>query len=74
MAPSARLLACFPDGINFTRLPMDAGNEIPTSATERGGNNLTGFKDFHLENGSSQGQNLALSAVCVPGSLDSEKG
>jgi len=28
------------------------------TAGERGGNNLNGFKDFHTENGSSQGLNL----------------
>ena len=32
---------------------------------------LTGFTDVSLENGSSQGQNLALTGVCVPILLDS---
>ena len=35
------------------------------------GNNLNGFKDFRSENGSSQGQNLALTDLGVPSSLDS---
>ena len=33
--------------------------------------NFEGFTDICLENGSSQGQNLALTVVCVPSSLDS---
>jgi len=33
------------------------------SAVERGKNNLNGVKDFHLKNGSSQGQNLALTVL-----------
>jgi len=31
-----------------------------------GKNNLNDFKDFHLKNGSSQGQNLALTDLFVP--------
>jgi len=34
------------------------------------GNNLTGVNDFRTENGSSQGQNLALTGLCVPSSFD----
>ena len=41
------------------------------SAAERGGNNYKGFKDFHLRNGSSQGQNIALAVLIVPNSIDS---
>ena len=33
-------------------------------------NDLKGFKHFR-ENGASQGQNLALTVLCVPSSLDS---
>jgi len=33
---------------------------VQGSAVERGGNNLKGFKDFRIENVSSQGQHLAL--------------
>ena len=40
------------------------------AATERTCNNFKGFKDFHLKNGSSQGQNLALTALLVPKSLE----
>ena len=36
-----------------------------------GGNNLDGFKNFRTENGSSQGQNMALTGSFVPSSLDS---
>ena len=36
---------------------------------ERVGNNLNGFKDFRTENGPRQGQNLALTGLCVPSSL-----
>jgi len=38
---------------------------------EREGNNLKVFKDFRTENGSSQGQNLAVTVLHVPSSLDS---
>jgi hypothetical protein len=37
----------------------------------RVGNNLNSFADFYAENGSTQGQILALAGQCVPGSLDS---
>ena len=47
-------------------LPKEAAN--PYAAGERGGNNLSGFR---TENGSSQGQNLAFTGLCVPRSLDS---
>ena len=40
------------------------------TAAERGGNTLKGFKDVRTENGSSQGQNLALTGLLVPTSLD----
>ena len=38
---------------------------------ERVANNLNGFKDFRTENGSSQGQNLALTGSFVLSWLDS---
>jgi len=41
------------------------------SAAQRGGNTLNGFTDFRTENGSSQGQKLALTGLFVPSSLDS---
>ena len=31
-----------------------------------GRNTLHGFRGFHIENGSSQGQNPALTGLCVP--------
>ena len=34
---------------------------------------MDGFKDFRIENGSSEGQNLALTGVFVPSSLDRGK-
>jgi len=37
----------------------------------RRGNNLQGFEDFHLRNGSSHGHNLALTVRIVPNSFDS---
>ena len=40
-------------------------------ASEWGGDNLNGVQDFRTENGSSQGQNLALTGLIVPSSLDS---
>ena len=36
------------------------------TAIERGGNTLNAFKHFRTENGSIQGQNLALTGLCVP--------
>ena len=36
-----------------------------------GGKHLNGFDGFRTENASSQGQDLALTVVCVPNSLDS---
>ena len=45
--------------------------ETELAPAERTGNNLKGFKDFHLENRSSQGQNLAVTVLCVQYSLDS---
>ena len=33
--------------------------------------NKNGFKDFRTEKGSRQGQNLALTGLCVPSLLDS---
>ena len=35
------------------------------------GNNLKDFNDVRIENGSRRDQNLALTALCVPSSLDS---
>ena len=43
-------------------------------AVERGGNNLNGVNDYRTENGSSPGQSLALTVLCVPCSLDSGLG
>ena len=40
------------------------------AAAEREGNNLNGFQLFCLENGSSQGHNLALTVLCVTGSIN----
>jgi len=40
------------------------------TAAERKGNNVNGFKDFRTENGSSEGQNLALTDSFVPSLLD----
>ena len=46
--------------------------ERPDSAADRGGDNLTGCKDFRSENGLRQGQNLALTGLFVPSSLEPE--
>ena len=43
------------------------------SAVELGRKTLKGFKYFHLNNGSSQGQNLALTVLHVQNSLDSDQ-
>ena len=36
------------------------------AAIERGGNNLIGVEEFRAKTGSSQDQNLAVTALCVP--------
>ena len=41
------------------------------TAVERGGNTLHDFRDFCTNNGSSQGQHLALTVLFEPNSLDS---
>jgi len=43
---------------------------IATTAAEQKGINLTGVKDFCQKNRSSQGQNLVLTVLIVPNSLD----
>ena len=45
---------------------MAARHASPGIASDRRGNTLDTFKDLHLENGSSQGQHLALTGVFVP--------
>ena len=45
--------------------------EEPRATFERGMNNLNGFKDFRLKTGSGQGQNLHLTVLRVPSSVDS---
>jgi hypothetical protein len=42
-----------------------------TPTVEQGENNLKGFQDFHLNNGSRKGENLALTVLHVPSLLDS---
>ena len=49
---------------------MDACRHVNGEAMGRG-KNLHGLKDFRTENGSSQGQNLALTGSFVPRSLGS---
>ena len=44
---------------------------VQCAANERGGNDLSYFQDFRTENGSSQGQYLALIVVFIPSSFDS---
>ena len=41
-----------------------------TSAAERGGHTLQEFKDVHLKNGPSHGQNLVLTVLYMLVSLD----
>jgi hypothetical protein len=41
------------------------------AAAERSGTTLSGFQVVRTKNGSNQGQNLALTALFVPSSLDS---
>ena len=43
----------------------------PCPRPTRRGHNWQGFKDSRSENGSSQGQNLALTGLCVPSSQGS---
>ena len=51
-----------------TRPPVEPQTSI---AVERVWNNTNGSNDFHLKDSSSQGQNLALTVLHVPRSLDS---
>ena len=44
---------------------------IPTTAVERRGNTIKECEDFRTQNGSRQGQNLALTVLVVPSSLES---
>ena len=44
---------------------------VAPSAAERQGNNFKGFKDVCLKSDSRQGQDLALTVLFVPNSLDS---
>ena len=44
---------------------------VSRAAAKRAGNNLRAFKDFHLENGSSQSQNVVLTGALRSKSLDS---
>ena len=55
-----------------TRVRVHAPS-VHHNPTERERNNLHGFQDFGLENGSSQGQNLALTVLLVPGLLEAGK-
>jgi hypothetical protein len=43
----------------------------PKASAEQDGNNVKGFENFCLMNGSNQGQDLALTVLYVPYSLDS---
>jgi len=54
--------------------PYTAEQARGKERAERRGNTLTGFPDFRIENGSSQGQNLALTGLCVSSSRDSGRG
>ena len=45
--------------------------EVQGAAAERKRNTLNGFQDFRTGHGPSQGQNLALTGLHVPSSLDS---
>jgi len=60
--------------LNKSRNPGCSSRASHWAACERRGNNLKGFKDFRGENGSSQGQSLALTVFYVPDSLDSRQG
>ena len=50
---------------------MAQGFPVSLSAPKRKGNNSKYHVGFHLENGSSQDQNLALTALFVPNLLGS---
>jgi hypothetical protein len=65
----------------FLKLPSWARRTNPSTLTqirqlwrqaavEPEGNNLNGLKDVRTENGSSEGQNLAVTGLGVPNSLD----
>ena len=47
------------------------GPLISLASGQRGGNNLNGLKGFRSNHGSNQGQNLAMTGLFDPSSLDS---
>ena len=52
-------------------LNVDKALESPTELDFKYWDHANGFRDFRTENGSSQGQHLALTVLRVPYSLDS---
>ena len=54
--------------------PNSRTDVIPVRRFRASINSSNGFKDFHTENGSCQGYNLALTGLFVPRSLDSDSG
>ena len=51
--------------------PASESSVLLLAATEREKNNVKSLEDFRLKNGSSPGQNLAVTFLCMPSSLDS---
>ena len=58
-------------GLTFPALGCSVSKPTMPAANERGGDHRNYFKDFHPENGSGQGLNLALTGLFVPKSRDS---
>ena len=57
---------------NLERFFHENALTAPTStASEREGDTLIGFNDFRTKNGSCQGQNLAVTGLFLPSTLDS---
>ena len=54
-----------------SRHPGQGHFRFARTTSEQDGNELKGFEDFCLKNGSSRSQNLALTVSFVPNSLDS---
>jgi len=68
------ILSNYSSYLNYLEPGQPGRTRLSAAAAERGGNNLKGRDDFRAENGSSQGQNLALTGSFVPCSLESGQG
>ena len=72
--PSLVLPECrgrLPGVVKFGRVALTSQQRIDPCAAEREGDNLEGFQDSCLNNGSSQGLSVDWTVLHVPSLLDS---